>query len=69
MEVPGAPWFGVLWRPIDGQAHRRANPAKHYEFIRLGAISITKPYKSIGFGAMDVTKAYELQGFAKFARR
>jgi hypothetical protein len=32
-------------------------------YIRFGAIDITKPYEFIGFGAMDATKPYEFTGF------
>jgi hypothetical protein len=33
---------------------------KPYKFIRFGAMDVTKPYKLIRFGAMDVTKPQKL---------
>ena len=39
---------------------------RSHEFIRFGAMDVTKPCEFIGFGAMDVTKPYEFIGFGAF---
>ncbi len=38
-------------------------------FIRFGAMYVTKPYEFIGIGAMDVTKPYNFILFATVALR
>ncbi len=54
--------FGLILAS-SGPALGRIEP---YEFIRFGAMDVTKPYEFIGFGAMDVTTPYEFIGFGAY---
>jgi hypothetical protein len=66
MDEPG--WM-KRWRGFGGGLEEQetgsrfaAHASMPYEFVRFGAMDVTKPYEFIGFGAMDVTKPYQCIG-------